>query len=314
MKNNNKVTLVNNAENIIKKGLNTKEFTALKISVIERGEGNHITIFTISMQNLITQLGLVISQAVANQKMKTKTYLGSIEYLCIKILKDTQLLKHLKATEINENANQVKHSIKKNREISVKDSLYYYNRLVNSLTAVLNLPILKQAQIRLNNKQAKNTIFEEKDHIKYELVGKYRFKFFLSPKYEFDRYSKEAIASLDITWDKKYDREAKISIFSSVTNKQLMHMSFGLSKQNSRTVKFKVTENDFERNSKTIKIKVNILVLHHYTETEVEEVKYTSGFIFKRTNTYNLDVEVDKTKVEGKKTIDISNRLTSINN
>lgn len=309
----NKITLVANAPAIVKEKLQSNEFRALKISSEKRGKDNHITIYTISFQNLVTQLGLIVSGVVNGKKITGGTFPESIDFLCLELLRDKQLRDYFYATRINQTANNIKHTTQKNNDISVDDTVMFYNRLVNNLIKLLNLPELKQAL--LSDKPEKPLrIFEEKPHVKYEMIGDHRVKFYLTPKYELDPYTKSATVNLEVTWEKAEDFELRISITSTKTDEVLKVHEIMMDSGSKESIEFAITEDELSKGNTILKVNVHVLLMSIYDDNYwTKSVYETVGRgIFKRRKLVSEAryKEVKRRKEETEKSFTISNKLS----
>jgi hypothetical protein len=278
------VNLINNANFKIKNLLEATEFVALHKAALEQIENKYNTLFTTTLQSIITKVGLMVSEVVISPKMITTTYLGSVDYLGFKILRNASIVKHLKVTEINGNANLVKHSLGSIKNVNIDDSVKQYNHLISEIVKTLGLSSLNKAKLL----PRANTIFEEKKSIKYELIGPHRVEVLLAPFYELDVYEKVAKVLLTIRWKEHSLDKLSLSVKSIVSDKIIFfHNKIDMNSNQSFKVYLSLKNEDLINN----RVRLRIFMTASST--------YETGFIFKKTNTLRV----------GEKTFIIENTL-----
>jgi hypothetical protein len=278
------VNITSNANFKIKKLLEATEFVALHQAALEQIEKKYNTLFTTTLQSIITKIGLMVSEVVVAPKLTTNTYLGSIDYLGYKILKNPAIVKHLRVTKINENANYVKHSLNKLKDVNIEDSIDQYNRLINGIIKTLDLPAFHKAKLLPKT----NTIFEEKKSVKYELIGPHRVEVLLARFYELDVYEKTAKVLLTIRWQEQSFDHLSLSVKSIVSDKIIYFQNkIDMYSSQEKKIYLPLKNEDLVNNRVRLRIFMTASSTHE------------TGFIFKKTNTL----------YKGEKTFIIENTL-----
>jgi hypothetical protein len=278
------IKLTNDANQKIQKLLEANEFIALHKAALEQIENKYTTIFTTTLQSIITKIGLMVSEVVISPKMTTSTYLGSIDYLGIKILKNPSRVNHLRITEINGNANLVKHTLNKIKNVNIEDSVEQYNRLINEIVKTLGLTSFVKAKLVPKS----NTIFEEKKSIKYELIGPHRVEVLLAPFYELDAYEKVAKVLLTLKWTEQSFDHLSLSVKSIVSNR-IIYFQKNIYMHSSQSLKVHLPLKNEDLVNNRVRLRIFITA----------STNYETGFIFKKTNT----------SIVGEKTFIIENTL-----
>jgi len=283
--------IVSNATQIVQAEINRNEFIAVRKSTIEDAERGYITMFTLSMQTLITKLGLVISLIVISPKMRTGTYLGSLDYLADKILKNKSMKAFLKATLINENANKVKHTLSSNSEISIKDTVYHYNRLVEELESTLKLSILQRLKISYVSSQRQQTqinqpkpslLFDDQSHKKNTLLGDYRMTLILSPFASIDKYSKTARIDLRIERPKTYKFNFQMEVISRHSQRSILNKIMSINHGQPVTVSLDLKSEDIVNNYANLQVKLQLIMKHQKVEQPMTYVMLSTNIIPKK--------------------------------
>lgn len=274
------------------------------------------TVFARDIQVLITTLGLLIAEAYGHE-LKPSTFLGSIDYLCLKILKNKEIHKFMKDLEINDQGNNSKHTLK---EVIVNNDecIHQYNHLVDELIAKTTFDSLKKMKIYKTQKKENNlNIFKEFKSVRYELVGKNNMTFKLSPYYSFDKYAKKAKIDLTIIWEKESDEFVELTITNTKTGKKKNVNPFDLDDKLKKTIEIQCKEDDLSSDNV---ISIDLYMELHRT-IEVKKTKivkerhpYETGHLFwKKTEYYTTDKEVEykeeQDKITAKKTINLSQKL-----
>lgn len=135
------IVLRSKADKIIENKVFSNGVRAFYYSVCEKYAKGYTQTFITEMQNLITKLGIMISDASINQK--NITYCSqSICYLCNEVLDSSSLEKSFESIGLNDKGNQGKHTISTNR-IDMDKCVQLYNSLINNIMSNYPLPSLK---------------------------------------------------------------------------------------------------------------------------------------------------------------------------
>lgn len=306
------MNLVPNAQKIINEEFAKNEFRALQISVRERAENNHKTIFIQSMQALFTKLGLVVSKVVKEPKIITNTYLGSINYLTRKILVGSNLYKVLESTNVNQGGNKIKHSLDEIEAIDMDTIIILYNHVCDLLSKKLGISF-NQAKVQKFKKKENKSLFAEDKYEKYDSIVGIKIKTHLTKDCTINRYTKMGSTKIEIeVQDMKRDRHIQVEVFS-LKNKKRLTMGSIKSSEANKTLNVSFSEDDLYDNN-YLKVEVKYTVYQSYKKTKTKEVKksYTTGILFWKKEKYYTEPEkitVDATKVIGTKTIVLESRL-----
>jgi len=278
------INIVNDADFKIKKLLEATEFVALHKAALEQIEKKYNTLFTTTLQSIITKVGLMVSEVVVSPKLATSTYLGSIDYIGFKILRNPSLVKHLRITEINGNANLVKHSLSTLKNVNIDDSVKQYNHLISEIIKTLGLNSFSKAKLlpRIN------TIFEEKKSVKYELIGPHRVEALLAPFYELDVYEKVAKVLLTVRWKEQSFDKLSLSVKSIISDK-IIYFQSKIDMYTSQSLKVYLPLKNEDLINNRVRLRIFMTVSSNYE----------TGFIFKKTNSLRV----------GEKTFIIENTL-----
>ena len=137
------------ANDTIKKHIDATEFKEMHSAIREDAIRGHKTTFVTNLQNLITKVGLIISEVSLTDRMQEGTFIGSINYLCNVVLKQQSLYNHLRASDINVNANRGKHTLESYTDVDIDECLHQYNRLIDALYRELKVEAIAQMNILL---------------------------------------------------------------------------------------------------------------------------------------------------------------------
>lgn len=308
------ITLTKDAKSKINKYCAQKEMRACYFSALEAYTKNYEVEFSGRMQNLITKIGLIMSEISTTHKIPRNTFLGSVDYLCNKVIDDKSRQKFLLATSINENGNKNKHTLAKHEEINIKECVHQYHEILNAIANKYNLPeILK---LKLNQKsttpkkQPPKNIFAEARSIKYDSFDGNDIKFTLSPFYEFDKFKKVAIVELAVDWEKKSNDSLKLTISGTKWNSNtLLVETINLSKSKYENLRIPVSENEMRENN-LLELYIKVDVIRPVTVTKTRKQSYTTGILFwKETHYYDQKYETTENQKVFSKTISIAQCL-----
>ena len=298
-----KINLKANANAIVQRECDKKEFIALQKQLEEGKQKNFQTQFGTAFQSLVTKLGLIMSEAVeTGPKMKRNTYLEAVDYLA-KVLNDPQVSQVLRGLGINDAANHVKHSLKK-INITVSMAFAVYNGVCDQLATNLKIPQFKKAKIKeisgTGGKKQAVSIFEEtkKKSVRYEIVGGNRIQIRLSPKYSIDPYQKTAKTTLNLFWEAKNEDELRVTVVAVGKNGTKRKISegtrFDLQKANRGNFGIRLNENEVLEGN-IIKLEIELSVYRWKTITYTKEKKIKTGFLFFK-KTQRIPIECQKRK------------------
>ena len=296
------IKFIDNANQVVQREISKSEFVAVYKSTCENAERGFITVFSTTMQSLVTKLGLLISEVVIGPKILNYTYIGSINYLGLKILKNPVLLKHLQVTDINENANKVKHTLSSNSPIDIQDSIHQYNRLIQELINKCNLPSL--SSIKIENK--KSSIFEEKKSVKYEALADHRLEILLAPFYEYDAFEKLAKVPFTVKWQKPSNDIISVELKSQISNRIITSKVMAMVGNSMRLV-LNLKKEDVVNDR--VKLIATIKIIRVIKVSKTRTRYYETGFIFKKTVSYEEPYTEDEEQVISEKIIKIENSL-----
>lgn len=297
------INLKADANAIVQRECDKKEFIALQKQLEEAKQKNFQTQFVTAFQSLVTKLGLIINAIVENgPKMERGSYLAAVDYLA-KILHDPHVSQIMRGLGINNAANQVKHTL---NEINIAISMAFatYNGVCDQLASNLKVPQIKKAKLKETSgescKKQSVSIFEEtkKKSVRYEIVGGNRIQIRLSPKYSIDPYQKTAKTSLNLFWETKNEDELRVSVVAVGKNGMKRKISegkkFELQKANSGNIGIRLNENEVLEGN-IIKLEIEVSVYRWKTITYTKEKEIKTGFLFFK-KTQHIPIESQKRK------------------
>jgi hypothetical protein len=290
------IPLVSNATQMLQQEVYRKEFVAVRKSTIEDAERGFITMFSLSMQTLITKVGLIVSLIVVAPKMKAGTYLGALDFLADRILKNKSMKNFLKATLINENANKVKHSLNDNVDISIKDTIYHYNRLIEELAKTLALPLLNSIKIghynvmkpivqapelkpqnikpvQQTSKKPIASLFDDLPHKKNTQIDNHPITLILSPFADIDKYAKTATSDLRIENPKKSNLKLHVEVLSQYTHRVIQTKKIVMESIKPIIIPVILKQEDIHNNYASISVKLSKNDKHSKTNN-FEQIVY----------------------------------------
>lgn len=305
------IILKQNAKEIVKKYCNQKEIKASFLETIEAVNKKYEVTFSDRMQKLITKIGLIISECSQSNKIKNSTFLGSVDFLCFKVIEDPSRKKFLLATSINQNGNKNKHSLEKNEIINIEECVHQYNKILQEIANKYNLQEILTLSINSNKqkKQPVKNIFAEARSIKYDSFAGNDIKFTLSPFYEFDKFKKIATVELAIDWEKESKDDLLITISSNKSGSTLLSKRFSLYGSHYENLRLPISANDLGEEN-LLELNVKVQVYRDVMVRKKEQHTYTTGILFwKKYHTYDADVKVPENQCIFKKSINIGQYL-----
>ena len=278
-----------NANQIISDELHQKSNYAFFKSLIDDINNRYETRFAPDMQIYVTRLGIIIS-GVSSKHIKNNTYLGSIEYLCIDLLKNRNLYNMLRAVGINDEGNTAKHR-KSDVNLDIEECVRQYNRLIQALID-LGLTAVSICRLKLQAVDYRDQkVFEEKYEEKYGSLAGTKFAVKLSKNVKLDPYEKTITTNLTVSWpnsnSKRYFNIEVLNNNKVIGKKDNVSLANGSGFQNFTVC---VKENQLDRKKLTVQVRLSLV--------EEKEKYYTTGILFwKKTHSYTTQNDVDSTEV-----------------
>lgn len=267
-----------NAELIVKNHLKKDNIVATRKALENNVNHSYKHKFFQELQIYITKIGLVLSDCLEDTKIKNNTYLGSIEFICKRIIKKEQLYSVMRAISINDAGNQMKHSI---NDISgdIEFTLKQYNNMISELVKTTNIQAFKQCY--LNKKQnVRDVAFNtELKHHKYFIIKDMynnkdvKIQAKINPLYEYDQYSKTAKSKITLFWPEgNPGYYINVSVVNTKNKKTMVtakEVSIGKSEEKV-ALNFTFNENDLSRRVISVDVKVDLLInKEHYYSTGI---------------------------------------------
>lgn len=193
--------LLRNANKIAEEKLKLDNVIAAYKSVVTAMNNNYRHPFATSLQIYITKLGLILSECSQDVKMSVNTYLGSIDYICLKLLNNRALYNIMRNIEINNTGNSVKHSLE-DIEIDIDLTLTQYNQFVSEIIKATQLIAFKRCYLNKGKNLRDVPIAEDAKHHKYFTVNNIQFQLKISPDYTVDQYTKKLRSKITLYWPK----------------------------------------------------------------------------------------------------------------
>lgn len=285
--------LKTNSEKILNIHLNKDNFVSTKKALEANLKYNHKQKFFQELQIYITKLGIAISDCSLDYHITRNTYLGAIDFLCKKVVGKTQLHSVMKAININNAGNIMKHEIE-----DIKGDIDYtvkqYNQLISELIFATKLNSLKQCYLSKKENIRDVAFIEEQKHHKYFAIHDKRknkaikFQLKLNPNYNLDPYTKTASSKITLFWpEANRGYSADVEIINTKTNKVIAKkQKISLQKEESKSIfALKFNENDIDRRVLSLKVRINLYRL--------TDKSYTTGHLFwKKNHSYNENVLV----------------------
>lgn len=266
------IQLVPNANKIAESILHRNNVVSVKKSLDFHAKNGHQTEFASHLQIYITKIGLILEECTAPQyKMRAHTYLGSIDFICKKILKMPALYNVMEAIEVNSQGNTVKHQIK-DVKINIDFTINTYNNLISEIIKATKLNAFKACYLNKHSSKRDVPVIDEERHHKYFMVGKTKFQLKLNERYEIDPYAKSISTKITLYWpDGTPNKYASIYIKCKTTNRILSSFEhIDISHPNSKkAIHFTCRESDLDRRvlylSVIVKVEKKEQVLTHTT-------------------------------------------------
>ncbi|MBE5738999.1 MAG: hypothetical protein E7354_04660 [Clostridiales bacterium] len=302
------INLAHNAKQELNKLLSQKEMKAAFLSACDSYKKKYTTRFSNDMQTLITKVGLLVSKLSTKDKITSQTFLGSIDFLCKKVIEDPARIKFLRATSINENGNKNKHTLDKNEEMNLDECIHQYNTLLDKIAQKYK-QLDQITDIKIYKTNQNKNIFAEKKSVKYGDFSGNKLQFRLSPFFTFDKYAKQAVVSLAVDWESKSDDDLKLTICSKKSKKELLNKRFSLKNSKYENFDITFTSNDMYENNQ-LALLINVEVYRDKEVTKTKEAYYTTGILFwKKYHSYDREYKtIEKCRFSSTQ-VEISQRL-----
>lgn len=284
-----------NSNDIIKKEMNAQEFKEqLKYSAYTYST-NEQNIFSNTFQNVVTKIGLIISEISENKKMRGNGfYFNAINYICNVALKNRTLFKIFKNIEINEKSNENKHSLSRTANLDLETIIMNYNKMLELLDEAYNIPAILSAKIIID----KNNQLIEKGNEKYLSIQGNKILFYLPKKYEYDPYSKTL--SIKLVVDVISSTNDYIFITVKNMNKVISEFNFKISYEQKiyeKTLILNKQDLVFKNNTVELKLDLDVKVKR---KQNVNKQYNKKGLIFTKTHFYQTNeiVQLENKKIK----------------
>ena len=278
-----------NSNEIAKSKLKMNNVVAAYKSVITAINNNYVHQFASSMQIYLTKLGLVLNDCVEDVHIKAHTFLGSLDYICLKIIGNKQLYNVMRAIDINDNGNNMKHEIK-DLKIDIDFTLKQYNELISQLVKKTGLDAFKVCYINRTKNVRDIPITEDQRHHKYFTINNFKMELKISPNYTIDKYEKVLLSKLTLYWPEgRSGFTADVVIINAKNNAHVGEIEqLDLSQGNSKhEFRLRCKEADLDR--RVLELEVTI------TLRKKQQRTYTTGALFwKSYHSYDNFEEIEK--------------------
>ncbi len=139
------INIVNGANQKVYQMVFEKSVSAFYLSVCERYSKGYTQLFITDLQNLITKVGIIMSE-VSTSKKRISYCSSALDYLCNDVLNSNNLYKRFDEIGINAKGNIGKHSLKSNT-IDLDKTVIVFNSMIDNIANRYNLPALKKLLI-----------------------------------------------------------------------------------------------------------------------------------------------------------------------
>ena len=272
--------LKRNAASIAERELSLDNVVAPKKQLQVLATKKFETMFASTAQIYITKLGLILSHCYEHAELRANTYLGSIDFICNKVLKDKTLYNVFYHFGLNTQGNAVKHSIE-NVDISIETTVSQINLLISRIVSSTNIKAFKKALLNTKNNNNSRDVpisYDNKEH-KYFMIGDFKAELKISPNYSIDPYEKKIVAKLTLFWPVgKPGYKCDIEATNLINQRLISKKGISIDRDESKiSIPLKCNESDLNR--RVLKLKVNISIYEEKTE------HYVTGFFVKKQHT-----------------------------
>ena len=193
------IILLPNANDVARAYLDRNNVVAMKKSLESVIRNNYKTAFVKDMQIYVTKIGLALSECAATVKMTPPTYLGSISYICKKLLKNMSLYNVMRGIGINESGNTIKHDIK-DIDVDIDLVLNNYNRMISDIVKCTGLVAFKSCYLNRTVNVRDIPVIDEERHRKFFMVKNVKFQLKANENYQVDPYAKTVSSKITLYW------------------------------------------------------------------------------------------------------------------
>lgn len=283
-----------NANNIAMNRLKMDNVVSAYKSTCTAVNNNYKHPFAQNLQIYLTKIGLILSDCCQDISIEGHTFLSSIRFICLKVVKNPQLYKVMRALDINDNGNFVKHELK-DINVDIKFTLIQYNELISQIIRTTGLDAFKVCYINFNHqKKSLNLrdvpLVEEQRHHKYFVVNGFQFQLKICPDYTVDQYTKKLTSKITIYWPNARKDAAVDVVIKNKKTKAIVASAtkIDLSKDNSKKAfPLHCSEKDLDR--RVLELEATI------TLYKKEEHYYTTGILFwKESHSYDYYNKIEE--------------------
>lgn len=266
--------LLSNADSIVEKEFRLDNVIATKKALETNIANSYKTKFFQELQIYVTKIGIALSKCVQDVKITTNTYLGSIDYVCKKILKNRQLYEVMRAIKINDEGNKVKHS-NKNVEGDIEYTLKQYNQFVSEIIKGTKINAFKLFYLNKKKSVRDIPLVEEKRNHKYFVIKNVKFQLKINENYDIDLYEKKGYSKLTLYWpEANKDYAVNVVITNALNGKILGSISeLKIDTFNSKHA-FELSFSEADLDRRILKLKVDIKLL------KLTNTQYETGALF----------------------------------
>ena len=267
--------LLPNANDIARKALKQDNTYAVYKSLTDMINHNYKHMFSTSFQMYVTKIGLALSNCSADIKMQNHTYLGSLDFICKKVIKNPPLYNVMRAIGMNDAGNTMKHDNRDLTHIDIEFVLKQYNEMISQLVKTTNLDAFKMCYLNKGKNQRDVPLIKEEKHHKYFTINNFQLQLKICPTYTVDNYQKILKSKLTLYWPKGRDNcYADVTVKNKKTGKVMGTVEkLNLSKDDSKHVfPLHCKENDLDRRVVTLAVTITL-----YRQTKEY---YTTGALF----------------------------------
>lgn len=288
--------LKHNAEQILKEYFARDNVVATKKALITNINNSYKHKFFQELQIYVTKIGLALVDCYEGAYLKANTYLGSIDFLCKRVIRKEQIYNVMKSININDNGNSNKHSLK-DVEGDIDYTLQHYNHMIRELVYSTKLQTLKQCFLnKKNDERNAPLVAEKKDHKyfvmkheKYSGNNEIKLELKINSYYEVDPYTKKGLGTLMLCWPNSYeDYYINIKLTNTKTQKEICSKNHISLKEGKSSQSLPIYFCDSDLDKRVISLDVKLELLYE------EDRCYTTGILaWKKYHSYKSYNTVD---------------------
>lgn len=268
--------------------MSTKEFKAQLLSTADNYRNDFQNVFSNTFQNLVTKIGLIISDCSIDKKMVGGTFLYAIDFLCNKVLENPTLYNVFRAIKVNENSNINKHTLGKTAKLELSTIINNYNDMLHKISTKYKLNEILNGKIYNTEKKKTNDPFKEKKSVKYENISGNKLEFRLSPFYESDKFNKTIKVQLSVS----LHNTTNDTLFFEVRNSHRTLSEFEIEgikiKANGKKSVFLTLKEEDVKTTNSGEVYVDTNIEVQIRRMVSVEKSYEKGLIFKKTVRYHI--------------------------